>query len=237
MRINTTLLLAGQQQADKQWGLATINASEVVFPISFSDIRYSFVYSLNYGSGTVLWDEVLSTPQVDMTSSTYRTKNKQQVGSRVSNWIAIGKQQWGMVKIQPPGSVVNLNISCDIYCISAASIDGDWPYIKLIDNTQFKIVVNAQKAFWICLGILKQQWGYVDDASNYSHIVELSFTIAFATTPYIIDTIMALKKESNSTFFFALPVSVTNTTAKLYYGGYGSGSNNTRGYFWLAIGN
>ena len=81
------------------------------------------------------------------------------------------------------------------------------------------------------------QWGYVDDASNYSHIVELSFTIDFATTPYIIDTIMALKKESSSTFFCALPVSVTNTTAKLYYSGYGSGSNNTRGYFWLAIGN
>ena len=79
----------------QQWGLATINASEVVFPISFSDIRYSFVYSLNYGSGTVLWDEVLSAPQVDMTSSTYRTKNKQKVGSRVGNWFAIGKQQWG----------------------------------------------------------------------------------------------------------------------------------------------
>lgn len=63
--------------------------------------------------------------------------------------------QWGLAKIQPPGSVVNLNISCDIYCISTTSIDGDWAYIKLIDNTQFKIVVNAQKAFWICLGILK----------------------------------------------------------------------------------
>ena len=61
--------------------------------------------------------------------------------------------QWGLAKIQPPGSVVNLNISCDIYCISATSIDGDWPYIKLIDNTKFKFVVNAQKAFWICLGI------------------------------------------------------------------------------------
>lgn len=61
--------------------------------------------------------------------------------------------QWGLAKIQPPGSVVNLNISCDIYCISATSIDGDWPYIKLIDNTKFKLVVNAQKAFWICLGI------------------------------------------------------------------------------------
>ena len=220
-----------------------------------------------------------------------------------------------MAKIQPPGSVVNLNISCDIYCISATSIDGDWLYIKLIDNTQFKIVVNAQKAFWICLGILKQQWGYkeqlaadatnypipfnsfchviafvykhpssgstahaviadktnsgfkfyvgqysimpypasdasgwwlawgiqqwgyVDDASNYSHIVELSFTIAFVTTPYIVDAIMALQKESSSNFFYALPVSVTNTTAKLYYSGYGGGSNNTRGYFWLAIGN
>lgn len=61
--------------------------------------------------------------------------------------------QWGLAKIQPPGSIVNLNISCDIYCISATSIDGDWPYIKLIDNTKFKLVVNAQKAFWICLGI------------------------------------------------------------------------------------
>ena len=61
--------------------------------------------------------------------------------------------QWGLAKIQPPGSVVNLNISCDIYCISATSIDGDWPYIKLIDNTKFKLVVNAQKSFWICLGI------------------------------------------------------------------------------------
>lgn len=61
--------------------------------------------------------------------------------------------QWGMAKIQPPGSIVNLNISCDIFCISTTSIDGDWPYIKLIDNMKFKLVVNAQKAFWICLGI------------------------------------------------------------------------------------
>lgn len=80
------------------------------------------------------------------------------------------------------------------------------------------------------------QWGYVDDANNYSHTIELSFTIAFAAKPYIIDAIMALKKESGTNFFYALPVSVTNTTAKLYYSGYGSGSNNTRGYYWIAIG-
>ena len=84
---------------------------------------------------------------------------------------------------------------------------------------------------------LSVQWGYVDDASNYSHATELSFTIAFAIKPYIVNAIMTLKKESSSTFFYALPISVTNTTAKLYYGGYGSGSNNTRGYYWLAIGN
>ena len=80
------------------------------------------------------------------------------------------------------------------------------------------------------------QWGYVDDASNYSHTVEFSFTIAFAVKSYIIDLIMALKKESGTNFFYALPISVTNTTAKMYYSGYGSGSNNTRGYYWLAIG-
>lgn len=80
------------------------------------------------------------------------------------------------------------------------------------------------------------QWGYADDASNYSHTVEFSFTIAFAVKPYIIDLIMALKKESGTNFFYALPISVTNTTAKMYYSGYGSGSNNTRGYYWLAIG-
>ena len=69
------------------------------------------------------------------------------------NGLLLAYKQWGLAKIQPPGSVVNLNISCDIYCISATSIDGDWPYIKLIDNTKFKLVVNAQKSFWICLGI------------------------------------------------------------------------------------
>ena len=48
---------------------------------------------------------------------------------------------------------------------------------------------------------------------------------------------MALKKMSQALpFFHALPVLVTNTTAKLYYSGYGSGSNNTRGYYWLALG-
>ena len=83
---------------------------------------------------------------------------------------------------------------------------------------------------------LFKQWGYVDDASNYSHTIELSFTIAFEVKPFIIDAIMALKKGSGSTFFYCLPVSVTNTTAKLYYSGYGSGSNNTRGYYWLATG-
>ena len=84
--------------------------------------------------------------------------------------------------------------------------------------------------------LVSKQWGYVDDASNYSHTIELSFTIAFAAKPYIIDTIIAVKNASSSNFFYALPVSVTNTTAKLYYSGYGSGSNNTRGYYWIAIG-
>ena len=88
----------------------------------------------------------------------------------------------------------------------------------------------------IGLRLAYEQWGYVDDASNYSHTVEFSFTIAFAVKPYIIDLIMALKKESDTNFFYALPISVTNTTAKMYYSGYGSGSNNTRGYYWLAIG-
>ena len=84
--------------------------------------------------------------------------------------------------------------------------------------------------------LVSKQWGYVDDASNYSHTIELSFTIAFAAKPYIIDTIMAVKNASSTNFFYALPVSVTNTTAKLYYSGYGGGSNNTRGYYWIAIG-
>ena len=54
------------------------------------------------------------------------------------------------------------------------------------------------------------QWGYVDDASNYSHTIELSFTIAFAAKPYIIDTIMAVKNASSTNFFthylYRLPI-------------------------------
>lgn len=108
-----------------------------------------------------------------------KPKQKQFSTGRVVIGSLSDDKQWGLAKIQPPGSVVNLNISCDIYCISATSIDGDWPYIKLIDNTKFKLVVNAQKSFWICLGIAdKQQWGYYKaTSSSYT----LTFPIAFSS--------------------------------------------------------
>ena len=73
-----------------QWGCNAKGNREVVFPIGFSNITYSFAYSLNYGSGTILWDEVLPSAQADITSATYRTENKQKVGPRVGNWIVIG---------------------------------------------------------------------------------------------------------------------------------------------------
>ena len=73
-----------------QWGLNTKDNREVVFPIGFSNITYSFVYSLNYGSGTISWEEALPSAQADITKSTYRTENKQKVGPRAGNWFAIG---------------------------------------------------------------------------------------------------------------------------------------------------
>lgn len=76
--------------AYKQWGVVAKGNHEVIFPIGFSNSTYSFVYALNYGGGTVLWDEVLPSNQADMTSSTYRTENKQKVGPRVGNYFAIG---------------------------------------------------------------------------------------------------------------------------------------------------
>ena len=94
-----------------------------------------------------------------------------------------------MAKIQPPGSIVNLNISCDIFCISTTSIDGDWPYIKLIDNMKFKLVVNAQKAFWICLGIAdKQQWGVVaksDTFGSYTFVLPVAVSNVLVATSAI----------------------------------------------------
>lgn len=76
--------------AYEQWGCNAKGNREVVFPIGFSNITYSFAYSLNYGSGTIMWDEVLPRAQADITSATYRTENKQKVGPRVGNWIVIG---------------------------------------------------------------------------------------------------------------------------------------------------
>ena len=73
-----------------QWGCNAKGNREVVFPIGFSNITYSFAYSLNYGSGAIAWDEVLPSAQADITSATYRTENKQKVGPRVGNWIVIG---------------------------------------------------------------------------------------------------------------------------------------------------
>ena len=81
------VIAIGQAQ---QWGCNAKGNREVVFPIGFSNITYSFAYSLNYGSGAIAWDEVLPSAQADITSATYRTENKQKVGPRVGNWIVIG---------------------------------------------------------------------------------------------------------------------------------------------------
>ena len=73
-----------------QWGLNAKDNRVVVFPIGFSNITYIFIYSLNYGSDRVLWEEVLPSDSANITSATYRTENKQKVGPCVGNWVAIG---------------------------------------------------------------------------------------------------------------------------------------------------
>ena len=73
-----------------QWGLNAKDNRVVVFPIGFSNITYSFIYSLNYGSDAVSWEEFLPSDSANITSATYRTENKQKVGPRVGNWVAIG---------------------------------------------------------------------------------------------------------------------------------------------------
>lgn len=81
-----------------------------------------------------------------------------------------------------------------------------------------------------------EQWGFVADASNYSHVTSFDFNIAFANAPYFITTIMKFKENKNSTFFNVHPNNLTNSKAYVYYGGYGSDSNNTVGYYWFACG-
>ena len=142
------------------------------------------------------------------------------------HWMALGCQQWGLAKIQPPGSVVNLNISCDIYCVSATSIDGDWLYIKLIDNTQFKIVVNAQKAFWICLGILKQQWGYNTQSEDYN--VKVALPIAYAIKHYIV--------VSNAEDQYAGDIYVTGSYKLTLTNFMLSKTKSTHPVFWISLG-
>ena len=86
------------------------------------------------------------------------------------------------------------------------------------------------------LSKLSTQWGFVSDNSNYSHVVNFSFNIAFAVTPYIVLPIQIFNKEHSSTFFNINPITITNTKAILWYGGYGDGNSNTKGYYWLACG-
>ena len=82
--------LIGFLLVSKQWGLNAKDNRVVVFPIGFSNITYSFIYSLNYGSDAVSWEEFLPSDSANITSATYRTENKQKVGPRVGNWVAIG---------------------------------------------------------------------------------------------------------------------------------------------------
>ena len=151
-----------------QWGFLSGSGSSDftwTYPQSFTSSVYSIQLAMRSGGSATASYNAFKTTSYSLTKWQGYMSLKEDVSFFL---LAIGRQmQWGLAKIQPPGSVVNLNISCDIYCISATSIDGDWPYIKLIDNTKFKLVVNAQKAFWICLGIAdKQQWGLETSASE-----------------------------------------------------------------------
>lgn len=66
-RLLVTLLFASEQQ----WGLNAKDNRVVVFPIGFSNITYSFIYSLNYGSDAVSWEEFLPSDSANITSATY----------------------------------------------------------------------------------------------------------------------------------------------------------------------
>lgn len=154
----------------QQWGVGVSSASgttTLTYHLEYSNFAAVFTGNTSGDKST----SPVNMTNVGLSSCRIHVKDDARYYADSFNWFALGFQQWGLAKIQPPGSVVNLNISCDIYCISATSIDGDWPYIKLIDNTKFKLVVNAQKAFWICLGIAdKQQWGYSKSCTVKFHL-------------------------------------------------------------------
>ena len=80
------------------------------------------------------------------------------------------------------------------------------------------------------------QWGYESVASNTSHPVDISFNVAFPNSVWFLLTTIKCKKTGGTTFFYCLPSDVENTSAKLYFSGYGSGNNNTAGYYWVALG-
>ena len=203
----------------QQWGVVFINLDSekaISFNVSFSSICYcgfstnSHQLHLSSDAGTSFYNITKSTAKISHTSN---------IDGNVF-WLAIGKQQWGLAKIQPPGSVVNLNISCDIYCISATSIDGDWPYIKLIDNTKFKLVVNAQKAFWICLGIAdKQQWGTI----SHSEWVVTTFTYPI-TMRKVYAAVLAREDAANNKTEYTVTLISKNRTS-LQFNGWSGDAN------------
>lgn len=75
-----------------QWGKGNANGSKqtITFPISFSNTNFIFVPSIGNSHGDVNWTEVVDTANTDWTTSTYRTKNTQKIGTHVLQWLAIG---------------------------------------------------------------------------------------------------------------------------------------------------
>ena len=233
-------IVIGQAQ---QWGATTSPTEDVTYPIPVSRVLCLLLTTRATTFRYSPWPTKITTKSFQAVSD-----------SEPVYWFLVAKQQWGVVPDSRSTLTFLLPFSNADYFYAAfptnrvtaggINLHGvrNPNYLELYSSMSNNGYTANNWQFdsrnfnpcWFALGY--QQWGFVDDASNYSHTVEFSFTIAFAVKPYIIDLIMALKKESGTNFFYALPISVTNTTAKMYYSGYGSGSNNTRGYYWLAIG-
>ena len=68
-----------------QFGTNKKDITSITLPLSYKNINYKFLYSLDYGSGTVSWGEA-----INGTTHNNRTINTLTIGTRVGDWLTIG---------------------------------------------------------------------------------------------------------------------------------------------------
>lgn len=230
MRINTTLLLTGQQQADKQWGYTTsYNNVTVNFPIAYSTQIFCLT-AFHSAPGVSTLDVYARHVMLNGFTFIVAAPDSAYTSFERAYWLSIGVQQWGYTGEQSNKITFALSYPKAVLGIMVTTGDGipqNPVDVTLSGATAVGYNSAGCKTYWLAYGI--QQWG--NSNATYRD-TKVTFPIAFNVLYSVVSVPKSSGNLSGSNSNFGVK-SQNNTSfiANMYDNG-----NGYAGFNWCAFG-